>query len=69
MRSIAKTMNETQRINALNEWFLEECRFKSGVFVHEAIREWDTLSGMLPPFGMWIEQKLVERWLDWVRSN
>ena len=62
-------MNEVQRINALNEWFVGECSRKSHKIVAEVVREWDGLSGCLPPFGMWVEQRLVERWFDWVRKN
>lgn len=65
-------MNEVQRINALNEWFLDECRKKSSRFVHEAVEavnEWDELTGHLPMFGAWLQQRMAEKWIQWAIKN
>ncbi len=62
-------MNEVQRINALNEWFLGECHAKSASLVHEVMKEWDKIEGYLPMLGVWLEQRIMEKWLEWVRSN
>ena len=39
------------------------------VFEDEAIRQWDLLSGRLPPFKMYLTMYIYEKWKDMVMGN
>ena len=62
-------MNEIQRVNALNEWFLGECRHKSQVILRQLEKDWDLLEGKLPSFEDYLRQWFVVRWIQWAQKN
>ena len=62
-------MNEIQRLNALNGWFVGECHRRSVVILHQLEREWDLLDGKLPSFEEYIRQWFVVRWMQEVGKN
>ena len=62
-------MNEIQRVNALNEWFLGDCHQRSQSILRQLEAEWDLLEGKLPNFGEYVRQWFIVRWMAWVKSN